>query len=131
MTPFGEFLEQLRRRRMLQQKQLAAMMGINPCYVSAMERGKKGPPSDDVLKQLIKNLELTDHEQKSLWPNVELSDTSLRLPTNMSRSEHELVHELKSHLGSISDEQAQVIKLVLKMRTDLGLQAANSEVIGM
>ncbi|MFB9886173.1 helix-turn-helix domain-containing protein [Balneatrix alpica] len=48
MTPFGTYLEHLRRSRRMQQKQLADLMGINPCYVSTLERGRKGPPSTAV-----------------------------------------------------------------------------------
>ncbi|WP_227096646.1 helix-turn-helix domain-containing protein [Aeromonas veronii] len=68
MTPFGIYLENLRRSRRIQQKQLADLMGINPCYVSTLERGRKGPPSAEVLNRLIKNLNLlhipADHEHR-------------------------------------------------------------------
>ncbi|RQM53462.1 XRE family transcriptional regulator [Aeromonas caviae] len=74
MTPFGIYLENLRRSRRIQQKQLADLMGINPCYVSTLERGRKGPPSAEVLNRLIKNLNLSRDEQEGLWRSVELSE---------------------------------------------------------
>jgi len=55
----------------MQQKQLADLMGINPCYVSTLERGRKGPPSKAVLKRLIKNLNLSQDEQERLWYSKE------------------------------------------------------------
>lgn len=44
MTPLGLALESFRRSRGLQQNSLALSAGIRPCYLSAMEKGKKGPP---------------------------------------------------------------------------------------
>ena len=42
MTPFGEYLAQLRRERGLPQKTIAYTIGVNPGYVSAIERAYKG-----------------------------------------------------------------------------------------
>jgi transcriptional regulator with XRE-family HTH domain len=95
MTPFGEYLEQLRRDRYLQQKQLADIMGINPCYVSALEKGRKGPPSKLVLEQLVEKLNLSQEEENGLWRSVELSDLNLRLPKNMTKQEFEFLYEYR------------------------------------
>ncbi|WP_281419299.1 helix-turn-helix domain-containing protein [Marinobacterium ramblicola] len=125
MTPFGTYLEHLRRSRRMQQKQLADLMGINPCYVSTLERGRKGPPSKAVLKRLIKNLNLSRDEQEQLWHSVELSEMTFRLPDGMSQDEFEFVHDLKSHLGTLSGDQ------VLIMRKVLGLGSGSQEGIAM
>ncbi|MBV1790358.1 helix-turn-helix domain-containing protein [Marinobacterium sp. D7] len=109
----------------MQQKQLADLMGINPCYVSTLERGRKGPPSKAVLKRLIKNLNLSRDEQEQLWHSVELSEMTFRLPDGMSQDEFEFVHDLKSHLGTLSGDQ------VLIMRKVLGLGSGSQEGIAM
>lgn len=46
MTPFGLYLESLRRSRGLRQKQLAFALGVRDGYISAMEKGWRGRPSD-------------------------------------------------------------------------------------
>lgn len=115
MTPFGEYLEQLRRSRYLQQKQLADIMGINPCYVSSLEKGRKGPPSKPVLEQLIEKLDLSQEEEDGLWKSVELSDLSLKLPINMSKQEFEFLHELRRSLGRLSQNQLVIMQTALKM----------------
>lgn len=115
MTPFGEYLEQLRRSRYLQQKQIADMMGINPCYVSSLEKGRKGPPSKQVLEQLIEKLDLSQEEEDGLWKSVELSDRNLRLPINMSRQEFEFLYELRRNLGRLSQNQLVIMQTALKM----------------
>jgi len=115
MTPFGEYLEQLRRSRYLQQKQLADIMGINPCYVSALEKGRKGPPSKSVLYQLIEQLNLSAEEEGGLWRSVELSNLNLRLPGNMSKQEFEFVYDLRRNLGRLSQHQLVIMQTALKM----------------
>lgn len=113
MTPFGIYLENLRRSRRIQQKQLADLMGINPCYVSTLERGRKGPPSAEVLNRLIKNLNLSRDEQEGLWRSVELSEMTFRLPEGMSQDEFEMVHDLRNHLGTLNEDQVLIIRKVL------------------
>ncbi|BCO11650.1 helix-turn-helix transcriptional regulator [Aeromonas veronii] len=113
MTPFGLYLENLRRSRRIQQKQLADLMGINPCYVSTLERGRKGPPSAEVLNRLIKNLNLSRDEQEGLWRAAELSEMTFRLPEGMSQDEFEMVHDLRNHLGTLNEDQVLIIRKVL------------------
>lgn len=115
MTPFGEFLEQLRRSRHLQQKQMADLMGINPCYVSTMEKGRKGPPSKHVLEQLVKKLQMTPDEQAQLWRSVELSELTYKLPVNMSKEEFELMYEIRARLGALSRAQITIIQNTLML----------------
>ncbi|WP_422398486.1 helix-turn-helix domain-containing protein [Teredinibacter turnerae] len=66
MTPLGRYLETLRRRRGLQQSQLAAEVGVQPCYISAMENGRKGPASPPIMSKIIQALELTPSEEQAL-----------------------------------------------------------------
>ncbi len=119
MTPFGQFLESLRRSRHLQQKQLAAMLNVNSCYVSAMERGKKGPPSKSILDKLINVFELDDEEQLLLWDSVDQSQATIRLPKDATVEEYALMRDLRLHLGSLSTEQIDIIRKILKMGANL------------
>ncbi|WP_428831434.1 helix-turn-helix domain-containing protein [Aeromonas veronii] len=113
MTPFGTYLEILRRSRRIQQKQLADLMGINPCYVSALERGRKGPPSTEILERLVKNMGLSRDEEEMLWHSVDLSEMTFRLPEGMSQDEFEMVHDLRRHLGRLNEDQVLIIRKVL------------------
>jgi transcriptional regulator with XRE-family HTH domain len=51
---------------------LADHLGVNACYVSAMENGKKGAPSKQVLNKLIASLKLDAEEQEMLWDHMQL-----------------------------------------------------------
>lgn len=109
MTPFGKYLEHLRRNRGLLQKQLAHCLGVNPCYVSSIEKGKKGPPAKKIIEKLIKSLNLTPQEQQKLWESVELSKLNRKLPTEISSQEYSFIKELWDRLGTLITRQASLI----------------------
>ena len=96
MTPFGQFLEKLRRSRSLKQKELASLIEVKPCYISIIERGRKAVPSKAVLDKIVKSLKLNQSEKEEFWYNVELSELSFKVPDNVSQSEFELVYKLRS-----------------------------------
>ena len=115
MTPFGCYLETLRRSRRLQQKQLAAMLDVDPTYISLMERGRKGPPSTTLIEKLIQCLSMTGFEQSQLREYVAQSQRSLTLPNNMALPEYALLRRLWLRLGSLSPCQIEIINSALKM----------------
>ncbi|WP_077236727.1 helix-turn-helix transcriptional regulator [Herbaspirillum sp. VT-16-41] len=45
MTPFADYLFQLRRARGLRQHEVAARLGLGAAYISALEAARKEPPS--------------------------------------------------------------------------------------
>jgi len=116
MTPFGHYLEKLRRSRNLQQTQLAAELGVHSCYVSAMEKGRKGPAAEPVLKKLVDVLNLDEEEQRLLWRYVKQSKPTFKIPKDAGLAEYAFVNELWGHLGSLTDDQLDAMKLILKMR---------------
>lgn len=115
MTPFGRYLEHLRRSRGLQQSQLAVEIGVNPCYISAIENGRKGPASPPILQSIINTLELSEDEERLFWVAVEESKLTLRIPGNTSTSEYRLVNQLWKKLGTLSEDQISVITTTLNM----------------
>jgi transcriptional regulator with XRE-family HTH domain len=115
MTPFGERLEQIRRSRGLKQVELAELIDVKASYVSVLERGFKGAPSKFVLKKIIDKLKLSEKEKSLLLYDAAITDFSFKIPPGTTRSEFELLHKLKKHLGSLSDQQVLVMKTILEM----------------
>lgn len=115
MTPFGERLEQIRRSRGLKQVELAELIDVKASYVSVLERGFKGAPSKFVLKKIIDKLKLSEKEKSLLLHDAAITDFSFKIPPGTTRSEFELLHQLKEHLGSLSDQQVLVMKTILEM----------------
>jgi len=115
MSPFGHFLENIRRSRQLRQKQLAADLGVQACYISALEKGRKTPPSKQVLEKLINALDLNDEELTAMWESVEQSQRSFLLPDGMMLAEYRMVNELRKQLGRLSEGQITIILDVLAL----------------
>jgi len=57
-TGFGLMLRELRRYQNLSQEELASRVGLNPSYISYLERGKKIHPSTEILAALSREFEL-------------------------------------------------------------------------
>jgi transcriptional regulator with XRE-family HTH domain len=115
MTPFGLFLEKMRRNRQLQQKQLAAELDIQASYISSLEKGRKAPPSKKILEKLINVLDLNEDEQADMWESVKQSKRSLELPDGMILGEYQLVSKLSEKLGSLSEEQITLMMGILAL----------------
>lgn len=115
MTPFALFLQKIRRSRQLQQKRLAAELGIQASYISSLEKGRKRPPSPKILERLIVILDLDEDEQANLWESVKQSKHSLKLPEGMMPFEYQLVSKLREKLGSLSEEQVALMMGILAL----------------
>ncbi|GAB1260339.1 helix-turn-helix domain-containing protein [Aurantivibrio plasticivorans] len=125
MTPFGKLLSKLRRARGLQQRQLAEMIGVNPCYISAIETGRKGPPSTLVIKKIVASLNLTACEVGRLTSAIESSVKVVRLPDDMSLEEYKFVWELRKRLGSLHDDELKIMSSALRLGSSIAREGGN------
>ncbi|MCW8875642.1 MAG: helix-turn-helix domain-containing protein [Kangiellaceae bacterium] len=115
MTPFALFLYSLRKSKSLQQSQLTDLLEVNPCYISAIEKSKKGPPSKPILEKLIDRLELDKEEQGLLWDSIEKSQRVIRIPESASLEEYAFASELRKQLGALSKDQIEAMRSILKL----------------
>ena len=53
MTPFGVKMRELRKKKGVNQRQMAAEIGVSPAYLSALEHGHRGIPSWQFLQRVI------------------------------------------------------------------------------
>lgn len=53
MTPFGWKIREIRAKRGIAQKDMAAALGVSAAYLSALEHGRKGAPSFDFVQRVI------------------------------------------------------------------------------
>lgn len=117
MTPFGEYIKQLRISRGLQQNQIALAVGISPCYYSAIESGSKPPPSRNVFNNIVDELKLAQKEVEEINAAAVASKRTYTVPKNLTVHEQRLVGCLWERLGSITSDQAQCIETILKIKT--------------
>lgn len=115
MSPFALYLRKLRLHRGYKQKELAHLLGYEPSYLSALERGEKGPPKQDFVNRLIRGLALTEEEQVTLAQALKFSRRHISLPSRASEREYALLHELEPQLGHLNPLQIQLIELALQL----------------
>ncbi|MCM3079577.1 helix-turn-helix domain-containing protein [Brevibacillus invocatus] len=75
---FGRYLLEIRKRKALTTRDLAALSGVSQSYISHVESGRKGIPSPDILKKLATALEV---------PYIEMMDMAGLLPEEIKESE--------------------------------------------
>jgi transcriptional regulator with XRE-family HTH domain len=115
MTPFGHFLRKVRTAKGYQLTQLALSIGISPCYLSSMENGKKGPPSQAVLDEIVRELALSCEEITELEAAKTASKKTYTLPDGLEIYQQVLASNIWRRLDSIKPEQAACIEMILKL----------------
>ena len=119
MSPFSLFLRRLRRRRGLKQKEVADRLGYEPSYLSALERGEKGPPRRAFVERLIRGLDLDEDERVELTTALAESRRQITLPARSNELEYSLLRELEPQLGKLRPEQIYLIRLALRLPASL------------
>jgi transcriptional regulator with XRE-family HTH domain len=88
MTPFGEAVRKLRERKGVSQKQMAAALNVSPAYLSALEHGKRGLPTFDLLQRIAGYFNIIWDEAEELFLLARSSDPRVVVDTSGLSSEH-------------------------------------------
>lgn len=81
MTPFGERLREMRARRGVQLKDMAAAIGVSAAYLSALEHGRRGKPGFALMQAIIAYFNVIWDEADELKRLVDLSDPRVTVAT--------------------------------------------------
>ncbi len=81
MTPFGEAVRNLRQRKGVTQKQMAAAIGVSAAYLSALEHGRRGKPSFDMLQRVAGYFNIIWDEAEELFFVAGTSDPRVVVDT--------------------------------------------------
>ena len=115
MTPFGLFLQELRRERRLAQKQLACMLALDPSYLSGLESGRKGAPPLSLILRLKDVLSLSEKEAGALHEAIEQSRRKIEIPLEADPAEYAMAHRLVRKLGNLRPAQVRAIDEILSI----------------
>ena len=88
MTPFGDALRQLRERKGVTQKEMAAAIGVSPAYLSALEHGKRGLPNFDFLQRVAGYFNILCDQAEELFSTAGRSDPKVVVDTSGMRPEY-------------------------------------------
>jgi transcriptional regulator with XRE-family HTH domain len=105
MTPFGEKLRALRAERGITQSQLAQALQISSSYLSALEHGKRGTPTWDLLQRIIHHFQIIWDDAEELQRLAQLSDPKVSVDTAKLPPKATLVaNELADRIAYLDDQ---------------------------
>ncbi|WP_206455877.1 helix-turn-helix domain-containing protein [Aurantimonas marina] len=81
MTPLGEKIRVMRKERGVSQGEMAAALGISSAYLSALEHGRRGRPTWELLQRIIGYLNVIWDEAEELERLAELSHPKVTVET--------------------------------------------------
>lgn len=110
MTPFGEKLRELRRERGITQGQMAAALNVSSAYLSALEHGRRGRPSWDLLQRIIGYLNVIWDDAEELQRLAALSHPKVTVETGgLSPEATTLANRLAETIGTLAPEDISAL----------------------
>ena len=107
MTPFGARLRAMRDQRGITLSEMASSLNITPAYLSALEHGKRGRPSWQLVQGVIAYFNVIWDEAEELMRLAELSHPKVTVDTaGMTPEATELANLLARDVGKLSREDA-------------------------
>lgn len=116
MTPFGARLREIREARGMTLKSMAAAIGVSPAYLSALEHGRRGRPTWDLLQRILGHLNIIWDEAEELERLADLSHPRIVIDTEgLTPKATELANRLAERIGSLDEGRLdQMIDLLGK-----------------
>ncbi|KFB08502.1 helix-turn-helix domain-containing protein [Nitratireductor basaltis] len=106
MTPFGERLRELRRERGISQKKMAEDIGVSAAYLSALEHGRRSPPTWPMVQKIIGYFNIIWDEADELQQLAALSHPRVTVDTaGMPQKATALANLLAHNIGRLSREE--------------------------
>ncbi|MCW2235561.1 helix-turn-helix domain-containing protein [Azospirillum canadense] len=104
MTPFGERVRALREGKDVTLKQMAADLHISSAYLSALEHGKRGQPSPQLVRQICAYFGIIWDEAEDLERLAALSHPRVTVDTaGLSPKATELANRLAERIQELDD----------------------------
>jgi transcriptional regulator with XRE-family HTH domain len=115
MTPFGAKLRALRAERGVNQKDMAAALGVSAAYLSALEHGKRGVPNWGLVQKIIGYFNVIWDDAEELERLAAISDPRVVIDTSgLSPEATRLANMLAERIRELSTEK--IIELVALVR---------------
>lgn len=115
MTPFGEAMRELRRQKGVTQKQLAKAIGVSPAYLSALEHGKRGQPTFELLQRITGYFHIIWDEADQLFGAARMSDPKVVLDTaGLPAAYTDFANRLAGVIRSLSPDVIEEMQKLLK-----------------
>lgn len=105
VTPLGAKIRELRTKRGVSLKEMAAALSVSSAYLSALEHGKRGKPTWFLVQRIITYFNVIWDEAEEIQRLAELSDPRVTIDTaGMNPRATELANQLAQKIGGLSDD---------------------------
>lgn len=102
MTPFGEKLRELRRKKGVTLKQMAGALELSPAYLSALEHGHRGRPTPALIVQICEYFHLIWDDYEEMHRIARLSHPRVVVDTSgLSPEATEVANLLAERIGHL------------------------------
>ncbi len=113
MTPFGVFCRSLRTKNSVSLKALACELRVTPSYLSALEHGKKGKPSDKLIQRIAEYFSLKQKQIEELNKAAQVSSPSLKIPNDSGPNVYWVGHLFTERAKYLSEQELNIIEILL------------------
>ncbi len=114
MTPLGEKLRELRRKKGVSQKEMAAALGVSAAYLSALEHGRRGVPTWVLLQKIIGYFNIIWDDAEEVLRLAGQSRPRVMIDTSgLSPAATELANLLAERIGSLDARTLAEIRNLL------------------
>jgi len=114
MTPFGQKLRELRDKKQVSLKDMAAEIGVSAAYLSALEHGKRGKPAWYLVQRIIVYFNIIWDDAEELERLAQLSDPRVVLDTSgLAPVTTEYANRLAANISQLEPDQVQDMLLRL------------------
>jgi len=115
MTPFGEKVRELRRKRGITLKQLAGALELSPAYLSALEHGHRGRPTPAFIVQICEYFNLIWDDYEEMHRLARLSRPRVVVDTRgLSPGATELANLLAERIHDLDPADVEALVAQLK-----------------
>lgn len=96
--------------------ELADLIGYEQTYISALEVGKKGPPTTEFIDKLITALDLSPEESFQLRDAADASQRKFVFDADVPQDVYWLMRDLRNSLPELNSAQIDMIRLVIDFK---------------
>ncbi|MBG6229354.1 transcriptional regulator with XRE-family HTH domain [Labrenzia sp. EL_208] len=105
VTPLGAKIRELRTKRDVSLKEMAAALSVSSAYLSALEHGKRGKPTWFLVQRIITYFNVIWDEAEEIQRLAELSDPRITIDTaGMHPKATELANQLSIKISVLSED---------------------------
>lgn len=118
MTPLGEKMRELRRERGVSQQEMAAAIGVSAAYLSALEHGRRSPPTWTLIQKIIGYFNIIWDEAEEFQLLAKVSHPRVTVDTSgLTPAATELANLLAENIAEL--EEADMLRLTASIREAL------------